>query len=1024
MFAFTRALKALCPFLLLILAAGPVPAQQADEPQPARRVVAEAFSTPSLTARAAGVNSAAAERKLQLDLLEIRVRSRGTIAETTVTARFANPGHEQLEGDFRLAMPAGSVVTGYALDIGERMVPGVLVDQYQARIAYERLVRGRIDPGLAEVGRDNLFRTRVFPIPPRGTRTIRLSFVTPFDPARGYVLPLRNTGEIGRLALDVAVDGEPGNVQVPGAPDIRWQTQEGSSRFSLERQRAALDSDLVIAAPRQATGLTVSRHGNGDRFFEIRDFAVGGRDGPAPPPGTLTLLWDRSLSRADDGLEAEIALARQYVEQARPRAIELVLFDSAGVERVRVPSAEALVQRLRAVRYRGATSYQVLAGARLDGICLLFSDGLVTIDRREGFRPGCTLFALSSAADADRTWLGAIARQTGGEAFDLGTRRAEAVLGRLTRRVPRVLDVRSAAGDSVEYSLLGSAENGWRIVGPMPRGGDEIVVRLSGLPEGAGTRRYRPSRPDGAGDGAGALWASEQVALLAASDARSRDDIVAFSRRFSVASPDVSFIVLENGRDYAEAGIEPPADVPEGWQEQYRATRQQIAARETQAREGRLTQILAQWREMLQWRDARFTPRPRQRSGIREDEGRPIGPPPVLPAPMAPPPPSPEASGSEDIVVTSTRRPGARANEQDQAVAVTGTRIPRPNLESVTPVTVVAGEAVGQDEGNARGQVARTGTTELEPWKPNRPYLQALEAAPPAQRERVFAEQQREHGQLPAFWLDVSDWAWRNGRREDAIAWVLSALELPTRNNQTLAIVADRLLRYGETDRAIWLLERLLAAEDDRPQPRRTLALALARRARTAPPAQARADLQRAVTLLIEVVMTPWNNAYDGIEMISLVEANALIPRLRALGGSTPGLDPRLIALIDVDLRVTIEWQTEASDVDLWVDEPNGERVIFSAPRSSGGGRLSNDMTQGYGPEEYLMRRAPPGRYEIRANVFAADRLNPNGAQRVVARIFRDFGRATEREEIVDIEMMPDEQERERRVGTVTLGRR
>ena len=60
---------------------------------------------------------------------------------------------------------------------------------------------------------------------------------------------------------------------------------------------------------------------------------------------------------------------------------------------------------------------------------------------------------------------------------------------------------------------------------------------------------------------------------------------------------------------------------------------------------------------------------------------------------------------------------------------------------------------------------------------------------------------------------------------------LLSALELPTRNNQTLAIVADRLLRYGETDRAIWLLERLLAAEDDRPQPRRTLALALARRA-------------------------------------------------------------------------------------------------------------------------------------------------------------------------------------------------
>jgi hypothetical protein len=68
------------------------------------------------------------------------------------------------------------------------------------------------------------------------------------------------------------------------------------------------------------------------------------------------------------------------------------------------------------------------------------------------------------------------------------------------------------------------------------------------------------------------------------------------------------------------------------------------------------------------------------------------------------------------------------------------------------------------------------------------------------------------------------------------------------------------------------------------------------------------------------------------------------------------------------------------------------------------------------------MRRAPAGQYEIRANVFAADRLNPNGAQRVTARIIRDFGRASEREEIVDIELMPDEQERQRRVGTVTFG--
>jgi len=999
MFPSARTLRALLPLLLLTLGLAPASAQRAPQQQPQAAPPAGI----ALTARAAGVNSETARRKLQLDSLDIRVRARGTIAETIITARFRNPGSEQLEGDFTLAMPAGSVVTGYALDIGDRLVPGVLVDQYQARIAYERLVRGRIDPGLAEVSRDNLFRTRVFPIPAGGTRTIRLSFVSPFSPQIGYTLPLRDTGEIGQLSITLLADDPNGAPQIPGVADARWISLEGTSRYGLERRNAVLDGDLVIFPPATMRPFLVSSHGNGERFFEISDGVPGGVHDNAAPPAMATLLWDRSLSRADDDLEAEIALARRYLEQARPRTAELVLFDSGGIERVRIASPEALVQRLRAVRYRGATSYQVLAGERLQGTCIMFSDGLATIDRRDSFRPGCALFTVASARDADRVWLAAMARKSGGDFIDLNNMQREETLGRLIRRMPRVLDVRTAAGGNIDYRVLDGGENGWRIVGPMPQGGGEIVVRLSGLPNGEGERRYRQGEAGGHSDGPAALWAAEQVALMAASDLRSRDDIVAFSRRYSVASPDVSFIVLENGRDYAQARIAPPAEAPEGWHEQYRAVRDQMAAQEDQARAGRLEQVLSQWREMVAWRDTRFDPAQRRRGGpvdMRRGQSEPV-PMSVPEPPMSPPPPT-----------TTNQSPA------DELV-VTGSRIARGRTDGGVTDALAATDSAGEPEGSDR---RGPGTIALEPWKPNRPYLQALAAASSADRDRVFAEQQREHGALPAFWLDVADWAWRSGRREDAIAWVLSALDLPTRNNQTLAIVADRLLRYGQTDRAIWLLERLLAAEDDRPQPRRTLALALARRARTAPPAQARADLDRAIALLTEVVMTPWENAYDGIEMIALVEANALIPRYRTLGGSALRLDPRLIALIDVDLRVTIEWQTESSDVDLWVDEPSGERVIYSNPRSAGGGRLSNDMTQGYGPEEYLLRRAVPGNYEIRANVFAADRINPNGAQRVSARIIRDFGRATEREEYVDIELLPDETERQRQVGTVTFG--
>jgi hypothetical protein len=286
--------------------------------------------------------------------------------------------------------------------------------------------------------------------------------------------------------------------------------------------------------------------------------------------------------------------------------------------------------------------------------------------------------------------------------------------------------------------------------------------------------------------------------------------------------------------------------------------------------------------------------------------------------------------------------------------------------------------------------------------------MAALRAASPGDRERVLAEQQKVHGDLPAFWFDVAEHAWKSGRREEARRLLLSALDLPTRNNETLAIVAERLFRYGEQDRAIEMFEAVAEAEPGRPQPLRSLALALAKRSESRPRDQARADLARAIDLLVQVIMTPWDGDYDGIELISLMEVNRLIPRYRALGGTAVPLDPRLIALLDVDIRIVVEWNTEETDLDLWVDEPNGERAYFGNQESNIGGRVSNDMTDGYGPEEYLLRRSPAGTFTVRADVYSSDEINPNGASRITARLIRNFGRPDEKEELVEIELLPE----------------
>src|SRR5688572_23573375 len=87
---------ALLPILLALL----VPATASAQP-----------ASPALIARIAGINSEAAQsRKLILDNLDLDVRIHGSIAETSLTARFANAGADILEGEFTLMLPPGSVV--------------------------------------------------------------------------------------------------------------------------------------------------------------------------------------------------------------------------------------------------------------------------------------------------------------------------------------------------------------------------------------------------------------------------------------------------------------------------------------------------------------------------------------------------------------------------------------------------------------------------------------------------------------------------------------------------------------------------------------------------------------------------------------------------------------------------------------------------------------------------------------------------------------------------------------------------
>ncbi len=96
------------------------------------------------------------------------------------------------------------------------------------------------------------------------------------------------------------------------------------------------------------------------------------------------------------------------------------------------------------------------------------------------------------------------------------------------------------------------------------------------------------------------------------------------------------------------------------------------------------------------------------------------------------------------------------------------------------------------------------------------------------------------------------------------------------------------------------------------------------------------------------------------------------------------------------DLRVTISWNTDATDVDLWVVEPDGTKCFYSNPQTPSGGELSQDQTQGYGPERYQVQKARSGEYRVLVHYFRPNQNLLSGESHVNVVITRFAGTAQE----------------------------
>ncbi|MRG97230.1 DUF2135 domain-containing protein [Polyangium spumosum] len=264
---------------------------------------------------------------------------------------------------------------------------------------------------------------------------------------------------------------------------------------------------------------------------------------------------------------------------------------------------------------------------------------------------------------------------------------------------------------------------------------------------------------------------------------------------------------------------------------------------------------------------------------------------------------------------------------------------------------------------------------------------------------------------LAAHKLDYDRMATEAERRRRSLGPgdALKALSSLVEENPGDAVLARDIgvtaMSFGLPADAFHLFRRVAASRPYEPQTYRAMAQTLAR--------LGRADLAMAY---FEVGLAGrWDARFGEFRKILALEYFDLLQR--AARGDMKTSIPEYVKsrlpqvaretqLKSADLVVMITWNTDATDIDLHVTEPSGDVCYYGNRQTQIGGQLTLDVTQGYGPEMYVLKNARDGRYKIQAHYFASDRNRASTRTKVQVIVFEDFGTSAQKatEKVVTLE--------------------
>ncbi|WP_338848319.1 VIT domain-containing protein [Massilia sp. W12] len=919
------------------------------------------------------ISAPGAETPIVLKSLRLQTHIVGGMAHTTADMVFYNPNQRNLEGELQFPLQEQQHIIGFALDIDGKLRAAVPVPKQRGQEIFEEIQREQIDPGLLEMTQGNNFKLRIYPLPPKGQRSVQLRYtenLTRQDQHWSMRMPLGFAQNWQEITLEVHARDLAQAPKVSGAPlAFSAQGRDYMARYEIRGKTAQQEVRLLL--PRKNTPQAAVQEFAGQHYFTL-EAPIEAKDSKRQLPNQVGILWDSSSSGAKRAHAAELALLDQYFKAAGQAEVSLTLLRDVALDggsfSVRNGNWDKLRQALERVTYDGASALSAWRSAPQVQEYLLFSDGL----RNYGSAPfpilaaNQRLYAIQSAASSDSPRLAAWANANRGKLIQLDPAHGAAAAQALLQDGVYLEHVQAQGAGEIVFAERHVQNGMLRIAGKLENAqqGARLQLQL------AGSLKHKlevqiPAAPQApAHPYAAQQWAQYKMRMLEGDDELHRAQIARLGQQFSIPGRETSLLVLERLEDYLRYEIDGPPELQAALAKLRETARH---AKQTQ-QQAHLQTVLQRFKEKQAWWQKDF------------------------PKGDKPAPEKKQALIAEQRVVLT----GSRLADRNAAEAASDMQERRRVVTEMPHAAPALSPAPKQASATAKEGAPNAPqiSISLKKWKANAPYLTRMKNAKPEHVYAIYLDEKPGLHNSSAFYLDVAELLLEQGQQELGLRVLSNLAEMDLENRALLRILGYRLMQAQQAALALPVFEKVLRLAPHEPQSLRDLALALAQDGQQ----------QRAVDTLNRLVEQKWDVRFPDIELIALAEMNAIIATSKQKI-DTRAIDPRLLHNMPLDLRVVMSWDADNSDMDLWVTDPNGEKCDYSQVLTYQGGRMSRDFTQGYGPEEFSLRHAKPGKYRIETNFFGNRQQVLAGATTLNVKLTTGFGTDKQKDQVITLRL-------------------